>query len=314
MRVAIVGGTGLIGRALAAALAARGHEAIVLTRRPERTPVKPPLAGVRRWDPGAGGGPGAEHSIFGGAAPNPFEGVDAVVNLAGEPIAGGRWTRERKKRIRDSRVDGTRRIVEALSALDPRPRLLVAGSAVGYYGSRGDAVLRENEQPGGDFLAGVCRDLEREAAAAGTAGARVVTIRTAVVLAATGGALPPMVRPFRLGLGARIGSGRQWFPWIHVTDIAALIVHCIETDAVSGPVNAVSPGIVTNADFTQTLARALGRRALFAAPPWVLRLALGEMAGVLTASIRAVPEVALAHGFEFRYRDLEGALADCLHA
>lgn len=301
MKVAIPGGTGLIGRALSRALAAAGHEAIALTRRPDRTPAAPPFAGVRRWDP------------LEGAVPNPFEGVDAVVNLAGEPIAGGRWTAERRDRIRRSRVEGTRRIVEALGALDQRPRLLIAGSAVGYYGSRGDARLRENEPGGEDFLAGVCRDLEREAEAAAALGMRVVAVRTAPVLSAVGGVLEKMIRPFRLGLGGRIGSGRQWFPWIHVTDIADLISRCVEDERISGPVNAVSPGIVTNAGFTGALAAALGRRAPFVVPPFALRLLYGEMALVMLASIRAVPDTIMGYGYRFRYGSVDEALGDCLH-
>lgn len=302
MKVAIPGGTGLIGRALSRALASRGHEPIALTRRPDRTPAAPPFAGVRRWDPFAGP-----------AAPNPFEGVDAIVNLAGEPIAGGRWSSARKERIYRTRVWGTRKIVEAVGALEQKPRILIAGSAVGFYGSRGDAQLRENEPGGEDFLAGVCRDLEHEADAANALGLRVVAVRTSPVLSAKGGVLERMIGPFRMGVGGRIGSGRQWFPWIHVTDIADLIVFCIETEAVAGPVNAVSPGIVTNAGFTGALASALGRKAPLVIPPLALRLLYGEMALVLLSSIRAVPEKAIGHGFRFRYRSVDEALTDCLH-
>lgn len=302
MKVAVPGGTGLIGRALSRALSARGHEAIALTRRPDRTPAAAPFAGVRRWDPFAG-------SI----EPNPFEGIDAVVNLAGEPIAGGRWTAGRKERIHRSRVEGTRRIVEAIRALEKRPRILVAGSAVGFYGSRGDAQLRENEPGGEDFLAGVCRDLEREADAAKELGLRVVAIRTSPVLSAAGGLLEQVVRPFRMGFGGRIGSGRQWFPWIHLTDIADLIAFCLETGDVAGPVNAVSPGIVTNAGFTGALAGALNKKAPFVIPSFALRFLYGEMALVLLASIRAVPDKAMGHGFRFRYRSVDEALSDCLH-
>jgi len=302
MRVAIPGGTGLIGRALSRALLARHHEPIALTRSPDRVPAATPFSGVRRWDPAAAS-----------AGPNPFEGVDAVVNLAGEPIAGGRWTAERKRRIHRSRSEGTRAIVDAIAALEAKPRILVAGSAVGYYGSRGDAQLRENEPGGEDFLAGVCRDLEREAGRAKELGLRVVALRTSPVLSAHGGVLEQMVRPFRLGLGGRIGSGRQWFPWIHVTDIADLLVFCLEKEAVDGPVNAVSPGIVTNAGLTGALAGAVGRKAPWVIPPLALRLLYGEMASVLVASIRAVPEKAMSSGFRFRYRSIDEALADCLH-
>jgi len=266
MRVAIPGGTGLIGRNLVSRLISAGHEPVILTRNPEKTSAAMPGVQARRW-------------VIGVEAPEKaLEGVDAVVNLAGEPIVGGRWNKERKKRIRDSRVQGTAQIVSAIKKLDGRPEVFIAGSAVGVYGSRGDDLLRENEESGNDFLAGVCRELEAEAVKAEEFGVRVVRIRTAAVLSSKAGALPKMLTPFKLGLGGRIGSGRQWFPWIHESDIASVMQFCLENKEVVGAVNAASPGSVRNSEFTKALGRALSRPAFMPIPIFALRLLFGEMA------------------------------------
>ena len=300
MKVAIPGATGLIGRMLAEELAGRGHEPVALTRDPGRLRGGLARFEARRWVPGSGADPGA------------FTGTDAVVNLAGEPIVSGRWTAEKKNRIRDSRVLGTAEIVSSLSMMEERPKVFVAGSALGYYGPRGDDPLSEDEVSGKDFLASVCRDLEAEAGKAERLGVRVVRMRTGVVLSPRGGALAMMLPPFRLGLGGRIGAGRQWLSWIHEKDIVGAIVFILENGGVAGPVNASAPGAVRNADFTSALGRALGRPAFMPIPPIALRILYGEMANVLTFSIRAVPEKLEASGYVFEYGDIDEALKKCL--
>ena len=301
LRVAIPGGTGLIGTRLVGELLDRGHEPIVLTRSPERSRDRFPGIGVRRWSPEDSGDNCA-----------PFDDADAIVNLAGAPIDAGRWTVERKDRIRDSRVNGTRRVVRCAASGSRRAEVLVAGSAVGYYGSRGDACLDEGTAGGTGFLADVCEALEREAEAASDLGMRVIRLRTGVVLSAEGGALEKISRPFRFGLGGRLADGRQWFSWIHMADLVRMIVHCLETRSISGAVNAVSPNPVSNADFTKTLGDVLGRPAVLRVPGPVLRLAIGELADALLSSQRAVPDRLLRDGFSFEFPDLRQALEDCL--
>jgi uncharacterized protein (TIGR01777 family) len=242
-------------------------------------------------------------------APDPAQlaGCDAVIHLAGEPIAQ-RWSNEVKTRIRVSRVEGTRALVEAMRP-NP-PSVLVSASAVGYYGSRGDDTLTETSAPGDDFLAKVAVEWEREAFATESFGTRVVAMRTRMVLG-HGGALERMLRPFRWGVGGRIGNGRQWMPWIHIDDLAALIEFAL-TNAIRGPVNACSPNPVTNAVFTRELARAIHRPAVFPVPKFALRMLYGEMADVLFASQRVAPEAALRAGFEFQFPELCPALRDLL--
>jgi uncharacterized protein (TIGR01777 family) len=243
-------------------------------------------------------------------SPTVFDGVGAVVHLAGEPVANGRLTKAKKARVRDSRVLGTRAIVASLRALPRPPSVLVSASAVGIYGDRGDQLLTESSELGQGFLADVCRTWEHEALAAEPLGVRVIALRIGVVLSPCGGALARMLPLFRLGLGGRLGSGRQWMPWIHVDDVAGLILHAVERDGVRGPVNAVGPNPVTNAEFTAILGRLLGRPTRFAAPEPLLRLALGEAAYAVIASQRAVPNRALAEGYRFRFETAERALAD----
>ncbi|HEV3029510.1 MAG TPA: TIGR01777 family oxidoreductase, partial [Planctomycetota bacterium] len=230
MRIAVTGASGFIGARVAAALRARGHAVLTLGR----------SSGERRWDPMGG--------------PAPLDGTDAVVHLAGEPVASGRWSDAKMQRIRESRVIGTRNLVAGLQAAGSR--VLVCASATGYYGDRGDEELTEDSAPGNDFLSGVCREWEAEAA---KSGARTVSIRIGIVLGAEGGALSRMLLPFRLGLGGRLGDGRQWMSWIHVDDLVALILHALETDSLSGPLLGTSPSPVRNAEFTRSLGRALGR-------------------------------------------------------
>ncbi len=243
--------------------------------------------------------------------PAAFDGVDAVFHLAGDPIAEGRWTAAKKQRIRESRVLGTRHLVDALGKLQRRPSVLVSASAVGCYGSRGDEMLDELSPPAQGFLADLCVAWEQEARRAAEFGIRVVCIRTGVVLG-DGGALAKMLPPFRLGLGGPLGNGKQWMPWIHVDDLAALYLHAAENTACSGPMNGVSPNPVTNKEFTKRLASVLHRPAFLPAPYFALRLAFGQFAEVLFDSQRVLPKAAEACGFRFQHPDLTEALQSIL--
>jgi uncharacterized protein (TIGR01777 family) len=242
-----------------------------------------------------------------------MEGFDAVIHLAGDPIAEGRWTPEKKRLIRDSRVPFTRRLSETLGALERPPAVFVTASATGYYGDRGDRVLRESDPPGEGFLPETCVQWERATEPASSAGIRVVHLRTGLVLTPAGGALVPMLLPFSLGLGGPLGSGRQWWSFIALDDLLYLIHHVLVNDSVRGPVNATSPEPVTNAEFTRTLGRVLRRPALIPVPRFALELLLGEMTGpLLLASARVNPEKALDSGFAFSYPALEPALRHVL--
>ncbi len=309
MTLVIAGGTGFLGRPLAESSAETGDEVVVLTRRlpPGRTQHDPGtgVPGVTRagWDPARGGDWAAL-----------LDGADAVVNLAGESIAGARWTPAWKARLRESRLVTTRALVEAVRSARRPPRVFVSASAVGYYGAAaGDRVLDETAPPGDDFLARLCVEWEAEAARAAEAGARVVLVRTGLVLDAGGGALAKMLPAFRLGLGGRFGSGQQYVPWIHRLDWLELVRWALAEPSLSGPLNATAPDPVTNAAFARALARALRRPAWLPAPAFALRLALGEMAdALLLGGQRAVPARALALGFEFRFRELGRALEHIL--
>lgn len=240
--------------------------------------------------------------------------TDVVFHLAGESVASGRWTKKRKERIRDSRVYGTRHLVDALGQLPAgeRPRVLISASAVGYYGSRGEETISEKSPPGDDFLAQVCAAWEREAERAADLGIRASMLRIGIVLGPGGGALQKMLPPFKMGMGGRLGSGHQWMPWIHVEDLAALFIHVAKTDAIDGPVNAVAPELVRNHDFTKALAKVLHRPAFIPAPYLGLRLLFGEFAQVLFASQKVEPRVATATGCSYRYPHLEEALRAAL--
>jgi uncharacterized protein (TIGR01777 family) len=273
VRIAITGASGFIGRALSARLTAAGHSILPIRLR-EHAEVPP---------------------------------ADAVIHLAGEPVAQ-RWTATAKRRIRESRVEGTLRLVESMARLSPPPATLVSASAVGIYGSRGDETLTEESAPGADFLAGVCVDWERAAGEAAALGVRVVTPRIGMVLG-HGGALARMLLAFKLGLGGRLGSGRQWMSWIHINDLAALIEFALGKPVLRGPVNATAPNPVTNAEFTRVLAYLLHRPAFLPVPAFALKLAFGEMASVLLASQRVLPQAAQAAGFRFEHPQLGPALA-----
>jgi uncharacterized protein (TIGR01777 family) len=244
-------------------------------------------------------------------SPPAVSGFDAVVHLAGESIVG-RWTHEKKSAIRDSRVQGTRHLAAALAQSEAKPRVLVCASAVGFYGNRGDQLLGEESTSGQGFLSEVCRQWEGASRIAAEAGIRTVNIRIGLVLSAQGGALGNMLKPFKLGLGGRIGSGRQWWSWIHVDDIVGGIQHAIRTESLSGAVNLVAPNPVRNAEFTKVLASVLGRPAFFPVPEFALRLAFGKMAAeeLLLASARVEPGKLVASGYTFRFRDLRAALED----
>jgi uncharacterized protein len=302
MRVLINGATGLIGTALCRLLDSGDHQIVALSRSSGNAAGLPAIE-TYQWDPQTGPPPGAA-----------FDGIDAVVNLAGEPLDAHRWTDEQKKRIRDSRIITTRNLVEGLGSTDRKPAVFVSGSAVGFYGDRGNVELDETSAAGSGFMSEVCQDWEREGSRAAELGIRVVHVRTGVVFSAEGGALKKMLTPFKLGLGGRLGSGEQWFPWIHIEDIAGIFRHSIVTSSFGGPINAVAPEAVTNAEFTRELARALHRPAFMPVPETALRVLMGEMAEVLFASQRVVPKAALASGYQFRYPQLTPALADLLKA
>jgi uncharacterized protein (TIGR01777 family) len=249
------------------------------------------------------------------AAPSSaLDGAEAIFHLAGDSVAGGRWTKRKKQRIKESRVLGTRNLIAGLSQLRNKPRVLVSASAVGYYGSRGEEEIDERAPPGADFLADVCSAWEKEALAACELGIRVVTIRIGIVLGEKGGALSKMLPPFYVGLGSPLGTGEQYMSWVHIDDLVELMLFAAREPSLSGPVNGVSPQPVTNREFTKTLGAVL-RRPTFMPPlpGFVLKAMLGEFGGVLLDSQRVYPRAALSAGFAFRFPALEGALRDVLH-
>jgi uncharacterized protein (TIGR01777 family) len=297
MRIVIAGGTGFLGTPLAAGLTRHGHDVVILTRRTGHLP-----AALVTWNPDGTAGAWA-------AA---LEQADAVVNLAGASVGGRRWTEAWKRELRDSRLLATRSLVAGLQAVPARPRVFVSASGIGYYGPRGEEEVAEGEPPGDDFLARMGIEWEAEAARAGDSGARLVILRTGLVLAPDGGSLGRMLLPFRLGIGGSFGSGRQYVPWIHRRDWIDLVRWSLVSQAVHGTLNATSPQPVTNREFTRTLARVLRRPAVLPVPPFALRLVLGELADSVLTGQRAVPRRALTLGFHFRFPELEPALRDLL--
>ena len=295
LRIAITGASGLIGGMLAPALTTGGHKVVRLVRRA-------PGPGEIRWDPDGAG-----------VDPEALRGVDAVVHLAGENIAGARWTETRKRLLLESRTTGTRLLAEAVARAPEGPRTLVSASAIGYYGNRGEEILTESSPPGRGFLPEVAAAWEDATQPARDAGARVAQIRIGLVLTPAGGLLQPVLLPFRLGLGGRLGDGNQWMSWISADDLIGVFHHALTDDAVRGPVNAVAPTPVRNAEFTTALGRALHRPTLMTVPKAALRLAVGEMADeAILASARVVPEVLQRSGYPFRHSDLDTALAHLL--
>jgi uncharacterized protein (TIGR01777 family) len=310
MRIVITGGSGLIGSAVAREMGEAGHEVVVLTRDPSRTKAKalPPNTRAVRWDGRTAG--------EWGALIDASDGTDAaIVHLAGENVADGRWTEERKRRIRDSRVRSGEAVLAAIRQAKVPPRVLLQGSAVGYYGDGGDAVLTEASPAGNDFLARTCVDWEASTAAVAELGVRRPVLRTGVVLSREGGALPKLALPFRFLAGGPFAGGRQWFPWIHIADEVGAIRFLIENpaaDAADGPFNLTAPEPLTNRDFSRELGRTLHRPSLAPAPGFALRLLLGEMADALLHGQRAVPGRLLELGYRFRYAEAGGALRELL--
>jgi uncharacterized protein (TIGR01777 family) len=292
MRILITGGTGFVGQALCPRLAAAGHEVIVSSR--QRSPRLP--AGAAR----------AVKDLRDLAAGD----VDAVVNLAGEPIADARWTDSRKKLLLDSRVDTTSRLVQWMADAVRRPPVLVSASAVGYYGEQGERPIHEDTPPAPGFTHDLCAAWEREASKAAALGVRVCIARIGVVLDRGGGALQKMLPAFWMGAGGRLGSGSHYFPWIHRHDMAAILQWLVDNPRASGAYNAGAPNPVTNAEFSRALGRALRRPAVLPMPAAALKLLFGEMSEILLASDRMLPTRLLAEGFEFRYPDIDAALAE----
>jgi uncharacterized protein (TIGR01777 family) len=296
MKFAITGSTGLVGSALVPFLRTKSHQVLPLVR------TVASAAEEVTWDP-----------IAGKIDAERLEGLDAVIHLAGENIASRRWNLEQKARIRDSRVNGTRLISETLAKLQRPPQVLVCASAIGYYGDQGEEQLTEASSAGSGFLVEVCRDWEKATETAGKAGIRVANMRFGVILSGSGGALASMLTPFRLCLGGKIGSGRQWISWLALDDAVGSIYHALTDNRLCGPVNAVAPQAVTNRDFTKTLGKVLRRPTIIPMPAFMARLAFGEMANeLLLASTRVVPRVLLDTGYRYLYGDLETALRHVL--
>jgi uncharacterized protein (TIGR01777 family) len=293
MKILITGGTGLIGRTLCRALLDAGHQLTVLSRKPESVKGKcgdavDSISSLSQWN---------EKRIF-----------DAVINLAGEPIVDARWTELRKKALWDSRVTLTEELVERIRLANHKPAVLLSGSAIGYYGDRGDQLLDESSDPANDFAAKLCQAWEAAAQDAADLGVRVCLLRTGLVLSSRGGLLGRMSLPFKLGLGARLGEGGQWMSWIHLDDYVAIVISLLASAEIDGPVNMTAPEPVTNGDFTAKLARALHRPALFAAPRCVLKFMLGERADMLLGGQRVLPAKLVARGFRFAFPDIACAL------
>lgn len=288
-KILVSGVSGPIGTALLPSLDARGYKITRLVR------GFPSGEGQITWDPARP------------IAPESVSGFDAVIHLAGESIVG-RWTESKKARIRDSRILGTRHMAEALARASQRPRVLISASAIGYYGDRGEELLREESPSGKGFLPEVCREWEAATQSAANAGIRTAQIRTGLVLSPAGGALQKMLPPFRMGVGGNMGNGRQWWSWIDVQDVVGAILHIVETDSLRGPVNMVAPNPVTNAEFTKTLARVLSRPAIFPMPAFAARLVFGKMGDeLLLASQRVEPAKLVVSGYVFQQPDLNGA-------
>lgn len=290
MNVIVAGGSGFIGKAVREALDGAGYKATLLSRWP--------AADALSWD-GRTQGPWADVVAA----------ADAVVNLSGAGIADKRWTAARKKEIWDSRTDSTRALVEALSRPGAKAKVLVNSSAVGFYGDVADGDVTESASKGNGFLAEVCAAWEAEALRAEKAGVRVVLLRTGIVLGKGGGALGKMALPFKLFVGGPVGSGKQWFPWVHVEDVAGAVLHALQTPSLKGPVNMTAPAPLTNRDFSAALGRAMGRPSWAPAPGFALKIALGEMADMLLGGQKAVPAKLLASGYRFKYPGADEALS-----
>lgn len=300
MKILITGAGGFIGKRLCQTLSEAGHELAALARDPQATRRSvPALRAAFAWD-----------ALRQYAPREAFDGVQAVIHLAGESVAG-RWTASKKQAIYDSRIQGTKHLVDTLAALDHKPATLVSASAIGYYGERGEDLLDEAQAPGRDFLASVCKDWEAQAAHAQDLGVRLVQLRTGIVLGPEGGALGAMLPLARWGMGGPLGGGHQWWSWIHRDDAVGLIQHALH-NPLTGPVNAVSPHPVRQREFAKTLGRALRRPAFLRAPALALKLVLGEFSSELLSSKRVLPQKAQASGYAFKFPELEAALRHIL--
>jgi uncharacterized protein (TIGR01777 family) len=302
LRILITGSTGLVGTSLCRRLESEGHDLLRLVRPDTHVATGIVPAKTVRWDPAG--------DRFDGAK---AEGADALINLAGASIADGRWNESRKKLLRTSRVDATRHLMGALSRLKQPPRIVISASAIGYYGDRREDSLTEASPAGNSFLAQLCVDWESEVARGAEFGARVAMLRFGIILAANGGALPQMALPFKFGAGGKLGSGLQWMSWLTLDEAVNMILFALKSPALSGPANAVAPGPVRNAEFTRVLAKVLHRPAIFPAPAFALRLAVGEMAdALLLASQRVIPAKLDECGYAFLHTHLEEALRSAL--
>ena len=301
MRILIMGGGGLIGRALADELACHDNQVIILSRRPERIAGLPPGVSAEKWD---GRSSESWHSLA--------DGADAIVNLAGESIGSGRWTNERKHVILESRLNAGHAVVQAVEAAARKPCVVIQASGIGYDGPGSDAEITEETPPGQDFLAQLAVEWESSTSALDALGVRRAVIRTGVVLSAQGGALPRMLLPFRFFVGGRLGNGQQWFPWIHIADEVGAIRFLIENEAASGPFNLAAPCPLTNAEFSRLMGRRIRRPARLNIPAFALRLIFGEMATVLLDGQRASPKRLVQLGFTFRFPEADAALNDLL--
>lgn len=308
MRIVIAGGTGFLGSALVHRLAAVGHQIAILTRRPGADSARPERIRTIAWNPTGASQPASRDEWV-----REIDGADAVINLAGAGIADKRWSPRRKQEIRESRVFATRALVDAVRAASQRPRVFVQGSAVGYYGATAaDTTFDESSPPGDDFLGQTCVAWEAEARPVSTLGCRLIIVRTGIALAADGGPLVEMKRPFMFFAGGPIGSGRQYISWVHRDDWIDLVIWVLTTASAQGVFNAAAPEPVTNTRFSRALGRALHRPSWLPVPPMALRLAFGELAEMLLLGQRVVPARALAEGFTFRFPQIDTALADLL--
>jgi len=302
MRVIITGGTGLIGRPLSAALVADGHDVTVLTRDPQKVKDMPAGVKLAAWD-------GQSAHGWGELA----DGAGAIINLAGENLSGGRWTKEMKQKIRQSRTRAGKAVMEAIAAAAVKPKVLVQSSAVGYYGTAtGDKQVTEADPAGNDFLAKVCFDWEHSTAAASRMGVRRPLLRTGVVLANEGGAFPKLLLPFKFFAGGPLGSGKQWLPWIHIEDEVRAIQFALTNEEADGPINLSAPNPVTNSEIAKKLGEILGRPSFLPAPGFALQTVLGEMSVLVLEGQRAVPAKLQALGFQFKYPTIEPALRQLL--
>ncbi|MCP3696888.1 MAG: TIGR01777 family protein [Planctomycetaceae bacterium] len=296
MKTLVTGATGFVGRRLLEQL----DDPVILSRQPDQAEKNLGIPAFS-WNPNSETPP-----------VEAFAGVDAVIHLAGESVGEGRWSARKKARILESRQAGTRHLVDSLEKLETKPSVLVSASAVGYYGDRADDLLDESAEPGEGFLAEVCKTWEAEASRARDLGIRVITVRIGIVLGSGGGALKKMLLPFKLGLGGRLGHGKQWMPWIHLQDLVSILALAAQHPSLDGPINATAPNPVTNRDFTRSLGKALHRPTIFPVPGPMLRLALGEFGGILLHSQRVIPTALEAIEHSFHFPELDPALENIL--